>query len=91
MVGGDHCLFFWMEQRPSGVPIAIKNNVKLIECRIVHFASLKSSTCFEKIKKLDSITRNGKFYHLFGPLKYHVTLLPSHQFLGALRNGGYRE
>ena len=53
MVGGDHCLFFWMEQRPSGVHIEIKNNVKLIECRIVHFASLKSSTCFEKIKKLD--------------------------------------
>ena len=47
---------------------ASNNEVKLVKSQTVHFATLKSSSPFEKINRNSTaITRISKFYLLFAP------------------------
>ena len=64
------------------------NDVRLIETLLLH--DQKSSSCFERINKLDrDISRVGNFITRF--LKCHVTLFLSHQSLRACKDGGHRK
>ena len=58
---------------------ATNTDVKLVDTRTVQFARLKSSSCFERINKLNGHYSYWQFLPLVCPLKYHVTLLLSHQ------------
>ena len=49
------------------VLMANSNDVNLAKTRYVQFARLKSSSRFDRINKLTTITRIGKFYLLFAP------------------------
>ena len=52
------------------------NDVRLIETLLLH--DQKSSSCFERINKLDrDISRVGKFYHAFPKMSRDIILIPS--------------
>ena len=52
------------------------NDVKLIETLLLH--DQKSSSCFERINKLDRDTsRVGKFYHAFPKMSRDIIFIPS--------------
>ena len=59
---------------------ARNNDVKHVEARTVHFASLKLLFCLERIHKIDCHYSYWPNLSLVHPLNYHVTLLLSHQF-----------
>ena len=52
------------------------NDVRLIETLLLH--DQKSSSCFERINKLDRDTsRVGKFYHAFPKMSRDIIFIPS--------------
>ena len=52
------------------------NDVRLIETLLLH--DQKSSSCFERINKLDHDTnRVGKFYHAFPKMSRDIIFIPS--------------
>ena len=52
------------------------NDVRLIETLLLH--DQKSSSCFERINKLDrDISRVGKFYHAFPKMSRDIIFIPS--------------
>ena len=52
------------------------NDVRLIETLLLH--DQKSSSCFERINKLDRDTsRVGKFYHAFPKMSCDIIFIPS--------------
>ena len=52
------------------------NDVRLIETLLLH--DQKSSSCFERINKLDRDTsRVGKFYHAFPEMSRDIIFIPS--------------
>ena len=52
------------------------NDVRIIETLLLH--DQKSSSCFERINKLDRDTsRVGKFYHAFSKMSRDIIFIPS--------------
>ena len=74
-------LWYFLEWSIATVDVltATNTDVKLVDTRTVQFARLKSSSCFERINKLNGHYSYWQFLPLVCPLKYHVTLLLSHQ------------
>ena len=62
MGGSDRCYFFLMQyDRRSDVLTANNNNVKLVETPTVHFACLKLSNCFNRLRLLVLANFNTPF------------------------------
>ena len=55
------------------VLITSKNDVKLVESRTLHFASLKLSSRFGRINKLDCEYSYWQILSLVCPVQYHLT------------------
>ena len=53
--------------------------------------TIKSSFRFDRMNKLDHDFSHWQILSFVCPLKYHVTLLLSHQSYSSCKDGGYRE
>ena len=77
MGGSDHRYSFSDAVLTAHVLTASNKNVNRAETRAVHFATLKSSSRFKKIKKFLRDYLYWQILSLVCPLKYHVSLLLS--------------
>ena len=88
MDGSDHCCFFGCIQATANVLTASNTEAGLV---VTHDYKVVASTRLKRIKKLDRDYSHWQMLSLACSLKYHVTLLLSHQSQSACKDGGYRE
>ena len=66
MGGSDDCYFLYAVVTVNDL-MANSNDVNLAKIRYVHFSLLRNCRRKEEKRNSTTITRIGKFYHLFAP------------------------